>query len=85
MKPISIFKETEYLEGKPREALTIILRTIGCYRAREGRGCFMCGFIRDCARRPVSVEELVSQLDFALEKIKEGMVIKLFTSGSFFD
>jgi len=31
MKPIAIFEEKEYIDGRPRDAITIILKTVGCY------------------------------------------------------
>ncbi|RLG22943.1 hypothetical protein DRN72_00415 [Methanosarcinales archaeon] len=83
MKPIAIFEEKEYIDGRPRDAITIILKTVGCYRAREGKSCLMCGFIRDCVRRVLEPDEIVSQIDF--DRIEEGMIVKIFTSGSFFD
>jgi len=43
----------------------------------------MCGFIRDCVRRVLEPDEIVSQIDF--DRIEEGMIVKIFTSGSFFD
>lgn len=82
-KPVSVWVEKERLDGEIVDCLTIILRTKGCYWARKN-GCLMCGYISDTDER-VGLEELRKQLDYALKKYEKFDVIKIFTSGSFFD
>ncbi|HIH69127.1 MAG TPA: archaeosine biosynthesis radical SAM protein RaSEA [Methermicoccus shengliensis] len=83
--PIAVVRGRDFYDG-PMDSLTVILRTVGCYRAREGRACTMCGYIRDCATTPPTSSELVRQMERALSKAPSGaFVLKLYTSGSFFD
>jgi radical SAM enzyme (TIGR01210 family) len=44
----------------------------------------MCGYISDTDER-VGLEELIKQLNYAVEKHEKFDVVKIFTSGSFFD
>ena len=77
IKPI-IWKEKERLDGRIVDCLTVILRTKGCGWDK----CYMCGYTNDAY--PATKDELIQQIDMALEKADVG-VIKIFTSGSFFD
>jgi len=82
-RPVSVWVEKERLNGEIVDCLTVILRTKGCYWARKN-GCLMCGYISDTDER-VGLEELRKQFDYALKKHEKFDVIKIFTSGSFFD
>jgi len=73
----------DLLDGKPVKSNTIILRTKGCYWAQKG-GCTMCGYSYDAATTPPTYEDLMAQYRSIEGKI-DGSVVKLFTSGSFFD
>jgi len=76
IKPI-VWKEKERLKGEIVDCITVILRTIGCY----WNSCLMCGYKRDSY--PATEKELVEQVNYALSE--QTPVVKIFTSGSFFD
>ncbi|RLG34165.1 TIGR01210 family radical SAM protein [Methanosarcinales archaeon] len=72
----------DIIDFKPIRAVTIILRTSGCHWRR----CKICNYYLDGARRPPSDEDLISQIDDAISRFPEGeLMVKIFTSGSFFD
>ncbi len=52
-------------------------------------GCTMCGYINDCAAEPhlIQAKDLIHQFMSALARFedKEFKMVKIFTSGSFFD
>jgi radical SAM enzyme (TIGR01210 family) len=73
----------DLLDRKPVRSNTIIFRTRGCYWAQRG-GCTMCGYTYDAAATPPTYEDIMAQYRSAEDKI-DGKVVKLFTSGSFFD
>ncbi len=77
-KPVSCWVEKERLNSKIVDCLTIILRTRGC----SWRKCLMCGF---SISANVSEDDLKKQIDFAISKYGVRDVVKIFTSGSFFD
>lgn len=77
-KPI-VWKERERLDGEIVGCLTAILRTRGCRWDR----CYMCGYTSDAY--PASEEELMQQIDYVFEQLEDESVLKIFTSGSFFD
>lgn len=45
----------------------------------------MCGFQNNCAKSPVSDDELLSQYEVAMRECPENAIVKIYTSGSFFD
>ena len=73
--------------GEKGIALFVILPTIGCYRFRIGKPCYMCSYPLAAPKEPWSQEALVDYLREALKKIegKERVAVRIFTSGSFFD
>jgi len=75
--PVSVWIERERFHGDVVECLTVILRTRGCSWNR----CLMCGYRRDTDPN-VRTEDLKRQFEKALKRAK---VIKVFTSGSFFE
>lgn len=77
IKPI-VWREKERLGNEIVDCITIILRTRGC----RWNSCYMCSYTKDAY--PASEEELRRQIDFAFERC-ESEVVKVFTSGSFFD
>lgn len=81
-EPVSVWTEKERIWGRDEiaDCLTIILRTKGCYWDR----CLMCGYSSD-AEKNVGEENLKNQILNALEKLNEQKILKIFTSGSFFD
>ncbi len=68
--------EKERVNGEIVDCRTIILPTIGCYWNK----CLMCSYARDA--RPISDKEIEKEFLKGFEKTK---VVKIFTSGSFFD
>uniref|UniRef100_UPI0026083164 archaeosine biosynthesis radical SAM protein RaSEA n=1 Tax=Thermococcus sp. TaxID=35749 RepID=UPI0026083164 len=74
--------------GKPGTALFIILPTIGCYRFRIGKACYMCAYPTAAPKVKWSQEAIVDYVREALKKIegKKGpFAVRMFTSGSFLD
>ncbi len=61
------------------DCLTLILPTKGCFWSK----CYMCSYYLE-ARRDASSEFIENELDELLKK-KKAEIIKIFTSGSFFD
>lgn len=47
--------------------------------------CTMCDLWRHTTKEPVTADQLLRQLDYALERLPEADAIKLYNSGSFFD
>ncbi|MEA1908338.1 MAG: archaeosine biosynthesis radical SAM protein RaSEA [Euryarchaeota archaeon] len=85
-KPAAVWASSDRLTDGVIRSLTMILRTYGCRRCRDGQGCTMCGFIRDSAPTPPSPEDLVAQFEAAMARRPEGrFMVKIFTSGSFPD
>lgn len=80
---ISTWTEKDLLHGKVVDAWVIIFRTRGCYWARSS-GCSMCGYVNDVAQE-VSPSDLVHQLDAVLAKHESQPMVKVYTSGNFFD
>lgn len=85
-RPVAVWRNREFYRGKKVECLTIILRTGGC---RWGK-CLMCGYRHE--RYPFSDEEsltrgILAQLRWVDERYRAEAydVVKIFTSGSFFD
>ncbi|AEH24955.1 archaeosine biosynthesis radical SAM protein RaSEA [Pyrococcus yayanosii] len=73
--------------GEPGKVLFVILPTIGCYRYRFGKACYMCSYPAQ-APKETSQERIFGHFLEALDKIrgKEGrFAVRIFTSGSFFD
>lgn len=77
--PVAVWIEKERYHGEIVDCLTVILRTRGCSWNR----CLMCGYRRDTDPR-VTTFDLISQMEKALKKGK-AKILKIFTSGSFFE
>jgi radical SAM enzyme (TIGR01210 family) len=80
---ISTWTEKDLLHGKVVDAWVIIFRTRGCYWARAS-GCSMCGYVNDVAQE-VAPADLLHQLDAVLAKHESQPLVKVYTSGNFFD
>lgn len=79
-RPVSVWRSQDLVEGLPAQALTMILRTIGCRWNR----CTMCGYASEGA--PASADNLIAQFVSGMEKCTpEVTVVKIYTSGSFLD
>src|SRR2546428_13703969 len=80
---ISTWTEKDLLHGKAVDAWVIIFRTRGCYWARAS-GCSMCGYVNDVAQE-VAPADMLHQLDVVLRKHEGQPMVKVYTSGNFFD
>src|SRR2546427_3711310 len=80
---ISTWSEKDLLHGKVVDAWVIIFRTRGCYWARAS-GCSMCGYVNDVAQE-VAPADILHQLDVVLRKHESQPMVKVYTSGNFFD
>ena len=79
-RPVSVWRSQDLVDGRTAQALTMILRTVGCRWNR----CTMCGYAGEGA--PASAEDLVVQFESAMERCSpEVTVVKIYTSGSFLD
>ncbi len=80
---ISTWTEKDLLHGKVVDAWVIIFRTRGCYWARAS-GCSMCGYVNDVAQE-VAPADILHQLDVVQKKHDSQPMVKVYTSGNFFD
>jgi radical SAM enzyme (TIGR01210 family) len=81
-RPTAVWMGKDLLDEKHIPALTIIFQTSGC----RWSNCTMCGYIYDSARAPPSHDDLMKQFEHAMLRCRdEEFMVKIFTSGSFFD
>ncbi len=80
---VSQWREPELLHGRVVDAWVLILRTVGCYWARRS-GCSMCGYIND-TMTDVKYDDLMAQWGSALTLYRGEPIVKIYTSGNFFD
>lgn len=80
---VTTYTEREFLNGKTTLERVLILRTRGCSWSYHS-GCSMCGYWDD-TNPNIGKQELESQVNSFLKEFPEGEVLKIFTSGSFFD
>lgn len=79
-RPVSVWRSQDLVDGRPAQALTMILRTRGCRWNR----CTMCGYASEGA--PTSADDLIAQFERGMERCSpEVSVVKIYTSGSFLD
>ena len=78
-----MWSEYETMDDQPMPAFVVILRTRGCFWANRS-GCSMCGYFRD-SNPTISESDIRQQLATALDGYEGQPIVKLFTSGSFFD
>ncbi len=71
--------EKERFDDEIVDCLTVILPTKGC----SWDSCHMCSYTSD-SPRDATQEKILAELFRAVER-KSGQIIKIFTSGSFFD
>ena len=83
-RAVRCWSEKDVLNKKIVDAFVIILRTRGCNWALES-GCTMCGYFTDSLWSSVSEKELRMQFLNAMKKYAGEPLVKVFTSGSFFD
>jgi len=80
---IAAWREQDWYNGK-KDAFTIILRTSGCYWSLDS-GCSMCGYFNDTNKSKVDYESIMTQINNAIGRYDKEKIVKIFTSGSFFD
>ncbi len=80
---VASWEGDESLDGRPARFLTGVLTTPGCILAMSG-GCSFCGYYNDTAMR-VSPEQLRTQFGSLLARRTDQRILKVYTSGSFFD
>lgn len=83
-QPVRLWSEQDRLAGEIVGSYIVILRTKGCSWARTS-GCSMCGYFNESLGKPVSEKDLLLQVDTALQQYNNEPIVKIFTSGSFFD
>ncbi len=82
-RPAAMWRGDEFLDGRPERFLAVVLTTPGCRVAAAG-GCSYCGYYNDTALA-VTEEDLRAQWDMAGKAHQGEAVVKVYTSGSFFD
>jgi len=80
---VSTWREKDLLDGRVVDARVIIFRTSGCYWAVKS-GCSMCGYVNDTAVA-VSPGDLEVQVQRFLAAYGKEPLVKVYTSGNFFD
>ena len=80
---VSTWTEKDVLDGKVVDAWVIIFRTRGCYWAHAS-GCSMCGYVNDTAVE-VGEGDLAHQISSVLPRHRGQPMVKVYTSGNFFD
>jgi radical SAM enzyme (TIGR01210 family) len=81
---ISSWVEKDVLEEEVVDAFVMILRTSGCSWASDC-GCSMCGYTNDAVINKVEDFDLLHQFDSVMQNYSNEKIVKVFTSGSFFD
>ena len=83
-QPSTTFTQPDRIDGVEVPAFVLILRTRGC-RWALGGGCSFCGYVNDSFIRKIEPSELVEQMKNGLRDYRGEPVLKIYTSGSFFD
>jgi len=81
---VSTWSEYEVLRKEIVPSFVMVLRTKGCSRYLSG-GCTMCGYSKVSYEGHVSSDDIIEQFETALKNFKGEPVVKIYTSGSFFD
>lgn len=82
---IRCFSEKDVYRNEIVDAFALILKTKGCRWALEHGGCSMCGYINESAQTDVSDDDILIQFSEAMKRYRNEKIVKIFTSGSFFD
>jgi radical SAM enzyme (TIGR01210 family) len=83
-KYVSAWVEKDMLDSEVVDAYVMILRTRGCAWALSS-GCSMCGYINDATQKTVDEDDLLYQFSEAMNRFSNERIVKIYTSGSFFD
>ncbi len=84
MKPAKVWHENDNFDHEAVRAMVVVLRTRGCDWLIKS-GCTMCGYFSDSHFDHVSSVNVISQFESAMKEYQDEEVIKIYTSGSFFD
>ncbi len=82
--PVRCWSETDRHHNSIVDAFVIILRTNGCSWSHTD-GCSMCGYFTDSASGTLTTKDIETQVHQAMQRYQGEPVLKIFTSGSFFD
>ncbi|MBU0497218.1 MAG: archaeosine biosynthesis radical SAM protein RaSEA [Candidatus Thermoplasmatota archaeon] len=82
--PVRCWSETDRHHTSIVDAFVIILRTTGCSWSHTD-GCSMCGYFTDSAPDSLTTKDIETQVHQAMQRYHGEPVLKIFTSGSFFD
>ncbi|MFO7990895.1 MAG: archaeosine biosynthesis radical SAM protein RaSEA [Thermoplasmata archaeon] len=80
---VTSWRDEEIWNGELRDCFTIIFRTKGC-RWSSTAGCSMCGYHTD-TNPDINTDDLLKQLEEAISRYDGEDIVKIYTSGSFFD
>lgn len=69
--------------GRTVDTMVLILRTQGCSWSRES-GCSMCGY-NSASEAGITADDLIVQVDAAMDRYRDEPFVKIYTSGSFLD
>jgi radical SAM enzyme (TIGR01210 family) len=83
-KYVSSWVEKDVFDSEVVDAYVMILRTRGCAWALSS-GCSMCGYINDATQKSVDEDDLIYQFSEAMNRFSNERIVKIYTSGSFFD
>jgi archaeosine synthase beta-subunit len=83
-QPAKVWKDRDRFDGEALDALTIVLRTKGCEWLLKS-GCTMCGYFSDSHFQEVTAANIIAQFENAMKEHHGEELIKIYTSGSFFD
>jgi len=86
IKPLAVWEGSDRIQDSVVDSLTIILKSNGC----SWNGCRMCSYRHERytqAEKKDSAEHMLAQLDYVARNYDytKCSVIKIYTSGSFFD
>lgn len=80
---VTSWKDEEIWKGELHDCFTVIFRTKGCTWSSTG-GCSMCGYHAD-TNPDIKTDDLLEQLEEAVSRYGGQDIVKIYTSGSFFD
>ncbi|MFO7793294.1 MAG: archaeosine biosynthesis radical SAM protein RaSEA [Candidatus Saliniplasma sp.] len=80
---VSSWTERELYQGELKDVFSVIFRTTGCSWNRAS-GCTMCGYYTD-TNPAITHDDLADQFQEFSDKYSGEEIVKIYTSGSFFD
>ncbi|MGM0405566.1 MAG: archaeosine biosynthesis radical SAM protein RaSEA [Thermoplasmatota archaeon] len=80
---VSSWTERELYQGELKDVFSVIFRTTGCSWNRSS-GCTMCGYYTD-TNPDINHDDLADQFQEFSDKYSGEEIVKIYTSGSFFD